>query len=74
MVDKFSSVLKRGGIGYNYNVSADVTMVNEQKCILTFTVRATTEENALKEAHDILVNADYIGRVHKLYQPVKNTI
>lgn len=70
-MDKFSEVLERGGLGYKFLVSADVTMKNEHDCQLSFTVNALNKEKALKEAYQILVDADYIHIVHKLHEPVK---
>lgn len=65
----FSEVLQRGGLGYNFQISADVTMQNEQKFSLSFTVNALNKDKAIKEAYTLLEKANYVTRIHSVYEP-----
>jgi len=73
-MEKFSEVLKRGGLGRKYDVSAGVTMQYEQKFNVTFTVIALNKEQALTEASKILEQADYIKAVHNMFEPIEKSI
>lgn len=68
-MNKFSEVLERGGLGYNFQISANVTMQNEQKFSVSFIVNALNKDKAIKEAHTILDNAEYVSRIHNVYEP-----
>jgi len=70
-MDKFSSVLKRGGIGHNFDVTADVIMKTDQKFKVTFTVNSINEKTAVKDAYSLLEEADYIKSVKRMYEPKK---
>ena len=68
-MDRFSDVLKRGGLGYNFEIKADVTMKNEQKFNLSFTLNSLSKEKALQEAYEMLEKADYVVKIHNVYEP-----
>lgn len=68
-MNRFSEVLQRGGLGYNFQISADVTMQNEQKFSLSFTVNALNKDKAIKEAYTVLEEAKYVTRIHSVYEP-----
>ncbi len=70
-MDKFSNVLKRGGIEHHFDITADVVMKNEQKFKVTFTVNSLNEKTAIKDAYNLLEAADYVISVKKIYEPKK---
>jgi len=70
-MDKFSSVLKRGGIEHHFDVTADVVMKNNQKFKVSFTVNSLNEKTAIKDAYKLLEEADYVVSVKKMYEPKK---